>query len=62
MKKNIEFSSNNKKLPNINQWWSKGKNKYDVIKDYKHNIKPIIGEIIKRQNNYNSFLIFFEKV
>ena len=52
-----------KKLPNINQWWSKGKNKYDIfIKDYKHNIKPIIGEIIKRQNNYNSFLISEEKV
>ena len=30
----LNFLENNKKLPNINQWWSTIKNKYDLKKDY----------------------------
>jgi len=67
MKKNINFSSKNEKLPIISEWWSKDKgvskeNKYDVIKDYNLNIKNIISSIVKRQNPYNSFLISEEKI
>ena len=67
MKKNINFSTNNQKLPTISEWWSKGRgvskeDKYDVIKDYNLNIKNIIGSIVKRQNQYNSFLISEEKI
>ena len=67
MKKNINFSSKNEKLPIISEWWSKDKgvskeNKYNVIKDYNLNIKNIISSIVKRQNPYNSFLISEEKI
>lgn len=67
MKKNIKFSSNIKNLPIINEWWMKGRgvskeNKYDIIKDYKINIKNIISSIVERQNNYNSFLISEERI
>ena len=67
MKKNINFSTNNAKLPIISEWWSNGKginkeNKYDVITDYNINIKNIINTIVKRTNKYNSFLISEEKI
>lgn len=67
MKKNINFSSYNKILPDIVEWWSKGKRinkekKYHVIKDYDINIKKIINTIIKRENVYNSLLISEEKI
>jgi len=67
MKKNINFSTNNKNLPIISEWWSKGRgvikeDKYDVIKDYNINIKNIITSIVKRKNTYNSFLISEEKI
>lgn len=67
MKKNINFSCDNKNLPDVNQWWSKynkgsNKNKFDIIKDYEANIKPIITSIAKRTNSYNSFLISEERI
>ena len=60
MKKNINFSSDDENLPIISDWWKD--DKYDVIKDYDINIKPVISSIIKRKNNYNSLLISEEQI
>lgn len=59
----IKFKSRDIKI-----WWneiSEGdnlKNKYNIIEDYQRNIKNIIKKIIKRESQYNSFLISEEKI
>ena len=63
-------SSINFNTPFVEPWWDyqdtenhKKKTRYDIVEDYNINIKPIIGEILKRPTiKYNSLLISEEKI